>query len=347
MLKAHLKKFSRPLIVAAFLILLLLAAVGYLLVSNPPAAPRHANGVMEQVPYAPSNPDYEGSVFSLTVSSQTTKADIPGSLRLALSDINEPIDITYQQGGRDRTFVIHVYYDYKPVAFRVGETGDFDSTFVFDMDDKTGYEFPIYLDPEIQPDDQVHRLIIDFVPGYTEYAKDKEGQDAHSSFPQMYELVYRTDSGTQASESAYPLEKPASYLDRQSIPILLNLNAAVQGGAPYTDPVGPEKLYTLPSSSGALTMNYALSNVEPLAETALVFLTVGHQPVKVNGQDYVWLDLDWQTMSVGQCSFDAPEDPGFYDIIGYVVFDPFLPITNDERSFPSTGIRFTLEITDG
>ena len=75
-----------------------------------------------------------------------------------------------------------------------------------------------------------------------------------------------------------------------------------------------------------------------------MFITAGYEQMKLNGQDYLYFtDLPSKKMAAGYCQMETPEEPGRYEIIGYVIPQPFLESgLSDQHS--SESYRFTLVV---
>ena len=92
---------------------------------------------------------------------------------------------------------------------------------------------------------------------------------------------------------------------------------------------------------------YNISNIE--FDSALIILTVGFEQTNINEKIYEVVELN-QSNSVFNDSFEfvAPSEPGKYEVIAYLVHDPFKTMQSTDLSNSTVGHsqRFTLEVTD-
>lgn len=295
---------------------------------------------------ATSIPPPVDSIFRVSASSfSSAKAGRIGR-NIILKDLQEAIKVTFSQTGRDRNFMLHVYYDYQPVLFRVGDGKEYDDTYKFKIEMDEEISLPIFLNPEIKADSSSHRIIFTFMPSYDEYAKDKSGvaYNTSASVCQMYQLHFqKIPQKIECPISKFPITKAAQLYPYTSIPLMLNTDISNLNTHSFEGLKNPNKHY-IASVNTEFPLNYIISNLSSPAETAAIFLAVGDQPIQINGQDYLWVDLESQPMALGELSFLTPKNPGLYDVVGFVIYDPFLPMGSGDISFPKTSIRFTLEV---
>lgn len=280
--------------------------------------------------------------YALDVTTDTTSSENHKNRKLFLESLNDPIIATFKQSGADRDIVMRVYYDYSPVAFRVGETGEYSEQYVFHLESGMGLEIPFYLSPEqISEDSNTHKLMVDFIAGYGEFAMAKERQSEFYGATDLFDLAY-TEDGEQTTilGSKYPLTQAEDYYDYINVNLLLTKDVS---GVPQGDVYSPEKCYSA-TAGNEFKLNYLISNYDTEVESALLIITVGHEPVFINSQEYLWIDMKDRLLACGEVEFDCPDSCGYYDVIGYVVFDPFDFVSMSLRDMPQTSIRFTLDV---
>lgn len=292
-----------------------------------------------------ANPQRENdTVYRTSATSKSSKEAGQIGQNLIIENVDEPIEVTFWQIGRHRKMLLQVYFDYHVVEFSVGDKSNYANEFTFEIDEDEEKKLTIFLAPDIVEDTLCHRLIFNFIPSYDEYAKDKLSAYYNTTVSDMYQLHF----GELNKEIKY-FDKHLAKLDAQeyyphtSIPLILNTDISTLKKESFNGIKVPEKDY-LTNVASKFSLNYVISNVEPLAETALLFITVGNQTTLINDQEYLWIDLKKDAMAVGKLSFFVPDKVGVYDVIGYVVFDPFKPMEYDPRSSVSSSIRFTIEV---
>lgn len=284
------------------------------------------------------------TVYRISATSKSSNEAGRIGQNLIIENMDEPIEVTFWQVGKNRKMLLQVYYDYHIVNFSVGDKGNYADEFKFEIDEDKEKKLTIFLTPDIIEDTLCHRLIFNFIPSYDEYAKDKLNAYYNTTVSDMYQLHFgELNKEIQYSDKHLAKLDAQEYYPHKSIPIMLNTDISIFEMEHFNGIMEPEKHYIVNKAS-EFSLNYIVSNVEPMADTALLFITVGNQETLINGKEYLWIDLKKNSMAVGKISFFVPDEVGIYDVIGYVVFDPFEPMEYDPRSSVGSSIRFTIEV---
>lgn len=94
-----------------------------------------------------------------------------------------------------------------------------------------------------------------------------------------------------------------------------------------------------------VNLMYNISNIE--SNLALMILTVGFEQAKIDDKYYEVIELN-ESNSVFNDSFDfvAPSEAGKYEVIAYLIYDPFKTMKSTSLSNSTVGhsYRFTLEV---
>jgi hypothetical protein len=288
----------------------------------------------------------QGTTIGISVTSiSSLEAGRIGS-NLVIQDLDEAVVVSFGQTGRDRSVSLAVYYDYISVPFRVGAKSEFCSSYNFEIEDNANWQIPIYLDPQIEADTTVHRIIFVFTLGSDEYAKDKDDVSFDSSPTQMYQLHYKTyKENVEYNAIDNQNVDFGQHFPYRNVPFMLNTDISNLNATDYAGLRLSEKHY-LVSSSSSFDLNSCITNLEKPVKLALVFLRCGNETAKINGQDYLLIDLNETPMTVSNISLELPSQYGAYDIIGYVVYEPLTPLENGDAAIPKTSNRFTIEIRE-
>lgn len=298
---------------------------------------------IEEFEYTPTDTSYDGMVLATSAESHSSTDEDISKNKIILSDINESIEVVFAQSSqKDMDIALHVYIDYIPVKFRVQETKDFSDIHIFSLSDAKGKTFEIYLDPTLSLAEEQHKLLIDFTVGYNSYAKDVAESSSNYSATQLYDLEISSQTEKNGFiKSLYPTEKSLRYEPYQTGSVILNTDKEMKVGS-NGEVNTPDKFYKVTPNS-EFEFNYFISNMDPYADNALLFISVGHQKTLINQQEYLWIDLREGDMAVSRASFITPTEPGLYDVIGYIVYNPF-EFGGLVYCFPQTSIRFTIEV---
>lgn len=293
--------------------------------------------------FIPTIENFEGSVFSATIATESTRNAGQIGSGLVLQNIDEPVEITFGQSGRDRNFGLTIYYDYEPIEFKVGESEQYADRYEFSIKDFQQINMPVCLSENgVVMDNRCHFLTFVFTPSPDEHAKDKKSFTYDSAQVYNYNLYFGNyDEEKEFVDSKYSLNAADKYAPYESTPLMLNTanNEAMNSDEVYL----PNKCYSVDAES-LFEMNYVVSNLGGNSETAAIFLEIGNEHIDINGQEYVYVDFNDEMMAIDKLTFTTPENPGVYDVIGFVVYDPFLDVNDNLNQLPETSVRFSLEI---
>ena len=277
--------------------------------------------------------------------SETTHAQGQNDLNLVVSDPNEPVFLSFHQTGKDRKMRLLVYVDYISREFAIGESESKENYYNFEIKNNEEIILPIYIDYSDISLDISHRLIFMLIPGYDQYAKDKDDVTYNPVVSTMYQLYfkeYRENMTCEGSEEKTQAEKMV-YYDGNGLNILLNTDYEMEEHAAEKGTRLPEKLYTI-GNSEVMKMNCYVSNLSIPEKYALVFLTVGNLPAQIDGKEYMVVDLNNMQMGEKEIVLSLPVESGVYDTIGHVVYNPFEPMMNGESGFVYSSPRFSVEV---
>ena len=277
--------------------------------------------------------------------SETTQIHRQNDVNLVLSNPNEPIFLSFRQTGKDRKMRLLVYVDYASREFMIGESESKGSHYDFEIKNNEEIILPIHISFSDIDLNKSHRLIFILIPGFDQYAKDKEDvtyDPVVSTMYQLYFAEFRENMICEQSEDKSIIEKMV-YYEENGLNIVLNTDYekkehTLDGGS-YL----PNKHYTIVDGE-EMKMICRVSNLSIPVKYALVFLTVGNLPAQIDGKEYIVVDLNHMKKGETEIVLTLPFEPGVYDTIGHVVYNPFEPISNGESGFVYSSPRFSIEI---
>jgi hypothetical protein len=80
------------------------------------------------------------------------------------------------------------------------------------------------------------------------------------------------------------------------------------------------------------------------SQNCLLFITLNYTPITINGNDYQIIQLDGEKGTAnGQITIDTPNTMGLYEVIGYIIHDPFNKLSSSDNLVKSS-YRFTLKM---
>lgn len=279
--------------------------------------------------------------------SETSYEQEQSGKNIVLRNTKEPIFFSVHQTGRDRKMRLLVYMDYEGREFSIGK--DNKNVNFYDIEIKNNEEIvlPIYIDFSNIDVDESHRIIFLLIPGYDQYAKDKEDITYNPAISTMYQLFFKeyTTNVRCAGKAQEEMATEMAYYDERDINILLNTDGQDAEMLFAEGMRLPEKHYLI-NCGDAMDMKCWISNTSVPEKYALVFLTVGNLPAQINGKDFLIFDLNNNKMGEKEIEISFPNDTGIYDTIGYVVYNPFDLMVNGESGFVYSSPRFSVEVME-
>ncbi len=253
-----------------------------------------------------------------------------GELRLASWE--EPLNFQVESAGTQRQFAIYFMCDYRQVPILIdGVTYD---QFYIGVDGNYSGEYSFSLAEEPEPG-KVHKL----TAVMTAYSDVLMADQENTPVSTLDSLILNFNLSIGDVQEMTSFEKKAAdaelLYDSAGSGIILNT---------YTDELVskiPEKEVHVRQGE-ELTIQYHAGAFEE--NDFLMFITAGYEQMRLNGQDYLYFsDLPPKQMAAGYCQMETPEEPGRYEVIGYVIPQPFLESgLSDQHS--SESYRFTLVV---
>ena len=287
----------------------------------------------------------KGSIATGIYASTTLPEGIPQLQNsLFITNTNEPISILFHQHGKNRKFVLCVFFDYIQTRFRVGSQGEYLDKYVFEMNDNEQIEFPLFLSPDIVPDNKTHKLLLSFIAGPDEYAADKNDVTSEYGHVSLFDLSFSPEAysrTTEIVEPIYPLSEQDNDLPFDHLDVVINTDYA-NDAAHYQWIKEPDKEYAVKTNE-ALALMYNISDSLRYSEAILV-ITIGYRQEPIFNQKYAVFHLKPDCVANGKFFVTTPSVPGKYEFIAYVVYHPFRYTSGTKADVPSTCYRFTLNV---
>lgn len=295
---------------------------------------------------------FEGydTVYSVGVSNQNSDTDLKNNQQLAVTNLSEPFNFYFRNQGKDRKMVMTVYYNYEQIDFKLNLEDDYTNQYVFDIKDGELIEETLYLDSTIEMNECMNKLMISFTSGYDTHQSDLDTYPTNEyGITTIYDLFFTNnfEEGNDKVDAASsePIIPKNVFQDFVSEPLIINMD--------YENKLQNQKLISVPEKNLQVQPNekvnlmYNISNSE--SNLALMILTVGFEQVKINNKYYEVIELN-ESNSVFNDSFDfvAPSEVGKYEVIAYLIYDPFKTMKSTSLFNSTVGhsYRFTLEVMD-
>lgn len=289
--------------------------------------------------YTPALDGYMASYLGGADTKSTT--DEMRVLNMLYLPDGEIVNLEFGITGSTPTVIMKLYYDYQPIDFKLSEEETYVNEYVFKMEDGTKTKIPILLNPsKTISDNKIHKLLITFTTGYHQKAMEFDRVTDEYGISLIYDLVSTLDHN---GEVYIPFEceetLPEYNFDKNISNLIFNFdyeNSEQLSSGGIRNP-----LPKFEAKNGiSLPMMYNV--MKNRANSALLLLTLNFNQIDIDGEICKFIRLDGKEgMANGIINFSVPNEPGDYDIIGYVILRPFEKI-GEGSNMVYTSPRFTL-----
>ena len=254
----------------------------------------------------------------------------PALGKIKLDKWSDPMQFFVESAGDDRQFAVYFFLDYKQVPITVNEE-TYEQYFVNVKGDYSN-KFDFCLAEEPEPG-KIHK----FTGILTAYSDVLMAEQDNISFSSKDSIILNydlyIDNVEELPEILSVETTPELLYDSQGAGILLNC---------YTDELSsriPQKEIRVKKGEN-LTLQYHVGGYEK-NDFALI-VTAGYQQMNLEGQSYLYFkDLPSGQMAAGYLEMETPDVPGSYEIIGYVIPEPFSE-NGVSTQHSDSSYRFTL-----
>ena len=269
--------------------------------------------------------------YCFSVSPEETK----GELRLDSWD--DPLHFMIESAGDKRQFAVVFLIDYRQIPVKVD--GVSCEPFYVDVQGDFSEEFTFSLEEEPEPG-KAHKLTA-ILTAYSDIFMADQEEIAVSS---RDSIILDFDLYIGESEEAEALKSESAELEPTEPDLLYDSPGAGIVINTYTD----ELLSKIPAKEvhvqrgETLTLQYHAGAFEK--NDFLMFVTAGYRQMKLDGKEYLYFkDLPKKQLAAGYCQMETPTEPGRYEVIGYVIPEPFLNAGTPQQH-ADCSYRFTLVV---
>lgn len=311
-------------------------------------APKDEIGENSNFDYQPESQamEEEYSSFSMKAS---YKNEVIINNQINMTDFSIPLEIEFESIGKDREVNLSLFYDFMQIPFKITQEGEYATSHKFNISNGESQKITVYLSDEIlKVDEDIHKLLISFVAGSDVNASSIEGIPSnHYGIHKVLDIIYDNSSTDKKMfNNNLKFEKALNYYQFNSLEVILNMDYENEF---QKDNIiaAPEKEYTV-QSGDEFELMYNISNIGDY-NNALLLTTIGFEQTTINETNlFQLIELNEHETANGKISLLAPDKPGKYDIIAYVVYNPLEKLTKDshDNSIVYTSPRFTLNVIE-
>lgn len=257
---------------------------------------------------------------------------------------DEVIKISYgnfDESGGNNNIVMKVFYDYKTIDFKLADTDTYVSEHTFDLESGKKIDIPILLDEDsIEFDQNIHKLLVTFTTGYHQNVSDFDSVTDEYGIDAVYDVIHNLDYQNKTMPYSYDYLLPEDNFEQSYSKLIFNTDYEnVTPNSEFGGILNPTPSLNVKRSSD-LDLMYNLEKNG--SDNALLIMTLNFAQVNINDKYAELIKLDGKEGTAnGKISINVPDTPGKYEVIGYVVHNPFDKYSGDSNmTYPS--YRFTL-----
>ncbi|TYQ13116.1 UNVERIFIED_CONTAM: hypothetical protein Cloal_4174 [Acetivibrio alkalicellulosi] len=249
------------------------------------------------------------------------------------------VDFTNMSGKNEKSkFILKIFYDYKEINFKVGD-GIFNNEYEFSLDDSTKISLSVYLSDEVQKDDKSHKLLVSVLAAPQKHAKEIDAMTNFYGTTYAYDVVF--SEGNKKFFTEHKFDKPMKEYKCQYQGLMINIDF---------DNFSEKEVYFPPTfitskTSEKIQLAYRMGNYSGIEEYLMIILLDWKQ-CYFDDKPYKLLRIADSKIGYGTFDIIAPDKPGLYEIVGYVVPAPFEDKGLYDYRQIDTSYRFTLEVQE-
>lgn len=274
--------------------------------------------------------------------SQESDSDMYGKT-MVLDDLSTPIYFTCSHRGKADTVVLTIYYDYKQIPFIVDNSSTECSSYRFQLEDNQEIQIPIILSG-VTADENRHKLLFSITTEADNHASSANEVMNGTVLTHVCELKYSVNTTDDMIPLMSKTEPDSRFQCEDVAPLILNTDYEnlyiKESGLPELPPFELSV-----SQNDTLELMYNITGTHD-ASSALLFVTVGNEQQEINGQDYLLFDIQNGETLNGKIQFDVFQEPGGYEVVGYLIFDPTTSVEETMFQLVETSFRFTLTVQE-
>lgn len=282
--------------------------------------------------FAEQYKDYGGEMLVLGVvnDSEPTENGV-----VYLDSLSDNLNIQFANlTETDSEYIIKVFFDYEETEFSID--GVDVSEYVFQAKAGESLTFPITINPDAEFDSS-HILTVAVLTAPNKYAAEIDLMSNSYGMVLSYELAKRGQE--RSIEEKTIAEEPEGYIPLNFQGLMLNSDFKFAEG---TSVKFPAKELTVKANE-MVSMAYRAGNYEK-SEDILLLLLVDWKQADIDGSPFLHIANKEGSISYGTLEFQAPSEPGKYEVTAFVVDSPYSMKVGDTFHTHDTSYRFTLVV---
>lgn len=243
---------------------------------------------------------------------------------------SDTMQFQIESAGDDRQFAVYFFLDYEQIPVLIDGI-EYDQYFI---NVEGNYSNKIDFCLVTEPESEIQHKFTAILTAYSDVFMAEQENISYSSKDSIilnYDLKIEGAEGY--SKTLSTATTPELLYDSQGAGILLNC---------YTDELAskiPQKEVRVKKGDN-LVLQYHAGGYEK--NDFVLMVTAGYQQMHLDGHNFLYFEnLPSRQLAAGYCEMETPNMPGSYEVIGYVIPNPFLEDGVSELH-SQVSYRFTL-----
>lgn len=275
----------------------------------------------------------DGAYIIMGVKSGLPVSGVNGVINL--KEINDPLYLSFANLTGNKSFALKIFLDYKETEFYVdGEL--YDSYIINAVNGETEIiKFSLKTDIDF---DESHYLTTAVFTAPNVHFGEFGASDNNSSTVHNYEIAPL--NGERAMQEPFEPQKPERFCDIQYQGLVVGTQFEK---SPKVVQIPPQNIYAKPGEKVKLSY---FAGKYPDKENVLFLLLLDWKQLEIGGGDYIYLSNDPEKIGYGSFEFTAPEEPGSYEVAGFIVYNPFKILGPNDFHTLDEMYRWTLVVEE-
>ena len=250
---------------------------------------------------------------------------------IELKKYNEDMFFRVENGAQKRQFSVQVFIDYRQVPIKIDGT-EYD-TFFIDAPENFGRDFTFQL---VEPiDTNYNHSLLAILTAGTDVLTNEVNFKMSDNYSIAIDHVLSFGRDNAMVQPKYNIEKTETVTEYQAAGLLLNTDIKE-----YKRTIPDRELKLLAGEE--FSLQYQVGGYENCKEVAVI-VTIGSKQSDINNQDYILCEVENGALVRGTANINAPHQEGKYEIMGWVIKDPF-DVDKTEYMPLDSSYRFTLNV---
>lgn len=274
-----------------------------------------------------------GAYIIMGVESRQPFSGVNGVINL--KEITDPLYLSFTNLTGNKSFGLKIFLDYKETEFYVD--GELYDSYIIKAENGESDIIKFGLNTDISFDES-HRLTVAVFTAPNVHFGEFGATDNHAGSIHNYEIAPL--NGERAMQEPLEPQEPERLCDIQYEGLVVGTQFEK---SPKVVQIPPQNIYAKPGEKVKLSY---FAGSYPDRENVLFMLLLDWKQLEIGGGDYIYLTNDPDKIGYGSFEFTAPEEPGSYEIVGFIARDPFEIQGIDENYSLDQMYRMTLVVEE-